>query len=830
MGWYINRGQAPEGPFEEQQVVQMIRSGQLRGGTACPPGGFWGPLESHPPFAEALGQAALATAPTMIGEAQPGYPPAAAAPPGLPPVAPKKSRAGLVIGLVVALLSIGGGAAAYFFLFAKPGAKLAASVPADATIYLEVPSIPAALEAYFKSDLVKASKVEPKKVDEQVREAGKDAFGAKADTISDVVASLESIAFAMGDPSKGSEAAALIAFGKTGPIEELLKSERFSAKGELAGGKRYELKKGASPSGADLGTQTGALKLALAEMHVDGERDALVWFAKKKLLVVGSAAYIERIGGVVNDGKDALAASEPWKKVEFEKGALAMGYIDVGKLTEPGKSIGDKKFFDGYLKDVSPIAVTLMNSDAGVVLAIAGELKGDKISADDALPPPAKLKLPAKLPKETFEYLALSTKTDKHGKELKDRLVKQLSALEEKSGQEFDKGVDEVAQQLGMTADELFNVPGDELAIGLVAAKDIEIDVKKEPTSYIAQLALAVLIDVHDKDAAKKLLHAVRDKAKAFADVTEQGDGFDATPKAPGAPKIAVRMFGGTIAIAAGGLADRVLESAEKGKDALDGDKAERVAVSSTGGNPRVLLWFDLARAADRVLAWLKTQPEFNAKLAEAEKQAGVAFSELPLTGDNRFTATLALDLDSKGASWRYRLAGVNAPFTLGVFGALGVYGVRRYLASSKTSEAKQGVGAIARAAVFAYERETDDASAPHALCKSAIPVPATVPHGKKYQPRTSIGEDFDSADATTGWKCLRFSLTQPHYYQYGYSVGGPYKGPARGGPDPGPNGFEASAEGDLDADGVTSLFTVTGTIKNGELHKSQLFISNEME
>jgi hypothetical protein len=59
----------------------------------------------------------------------------------------------------------------------------------------------------------------------------------------------------------------------------------------------------------------------------------------------------------------------------------------------------------------------------------------------------------------------------------------------------------------------------------------------------------------------------------------------------------------------------------------------------------------------------------------------------------------------------------------------------------------------------------------------------------------------------------LRFALTTPHYYQYDYRQGGPYKGPARGGPDPGPHGFEASAEGDLDGDGVTSLFTRTGTL-----------------
>jgi hypothetical protein len=143
-----------------------------------------------------------------------------------------------------------------------------------------------------------------------------------------------------------------------------------------------------------------------------------------------------------------------------------------------------------------------------------------------------------------------------------------------------------------------------------------------------------------------------------------------------------------------------------------------------------------------------------------------------------------------------------------------------------RTSEAKQTVGAIARAAIAAYERETSSDPAAttttHRMCKSAQQVPFAVPREKKYQPDSSLGADYDAGNADTGWKCLRFSMTMPHYYQYAYIQGGPYKGPRRGGPDPGPDGFEASAEGDLDGDGVTSLFTLVGVVENGELRKEK--------
>jgi len=77
----------------------------------------------------------------------------------------------------------------------------------------------------------------------------------------------------------------------------------------------------------------------------------------------------------------------------------------------------------------------------------------------------------------------------------------------------------------------------------------------------------------------------------------------------------------------------------------------------------------------------------------------------------------------------------------------------------------------------------------------------------------------------------LRFTLERPSYYQYDYRVGSGYKGPSRGGPDPGKGGFEVSAEGDLDGDGKTSLFTMTGQIVGGEIVLSpQVFTSDELE
>ncbi len=178
----------------------------------------------------------------------------------------------------------------------------------------------------------------------------------------------------------------------------------------------------------------------------------------------------------------------------------------------------------------------------------------------------------------------------------------------------------------------------------------------------------------------------------------------------------------------------------------------------------------------------------------------------------------------------------------IGVLAALAIYGVRRYLAVAKTSEAKNTIGQISRGAHAAFERESADsealgegkesAQATHSLCGSATKVPAKVPAGKKYQPLTENGKDFEGGDNVNGWKCLKFSMTQPHYYQYHYykdsSTAAP-NNPAKCKKDC----YEAAAIGNLDGDTATSIFALTGAIntKTGKLKKAtQVYIENEFE
>ncbi|MFS8068089.1 MAG: type IV pilin protein [Byssovorax sp.] len=182
----------------------------------------------------------------------------------------------------------------------------------------------------------------------------------------------------------------------------------------------------------------------------------------------------------------------------------------------------------------------------------------------------------------------------------------------------------------------------------------------------------------------------------------------------------------------------------------------------------------------------------------------------------------------------------------IGVLAALAIYGVRRYLASAKTAEAKNTIGAISSGAQGSYERETatselaaegtSTTAASHALCGSSLAtVPATVADiaGKKYQPNSAAGQDYNAGSATVGWPCLKFTMSSPQYYKYGYQKAANLA-PGNPAAATDPESFEASAQGDLDGDGATfSWFARTGSVnlttKTIKL-ASQVYVFNEFD
>jgi len=160
-----------------------------------------------------------------------------------------------------------------------------------------------------------------------------------------------------------------------------------------------------------------------------------------------------------------------------------------------------------------------------------------------------------------------------------------------------------------------------------------------------------------------------------------------------------------------------------------------------------------------------------------------------------------------------------------GIFVVLGIYGARKYIANAKMAEARNSLAQIGRDAVTAYEggNALPAGRSGRALCGSAsrsVPVNIAAVTGKKYQ---STENDWEvDAPRRAGFACLRFSLSQPQYYVYSYKA----HGSSAGG-----DGFEATAQGDLDADGKASLFKLVGSVdSSGALKLAPALIEQDPE
>jgi len=129
----------------------------------------------------------------------------------------------------------------------------------------------------------------------------------------------------------------------------------------------------------------------------------------------------------------------------------------------------------------------------------------------------------------------------------------------------------------------------------------------------------------------------------------------------------------------------------------------------------------------------------------------------------------------------------------LGLFSSLAIYGVRKYLVNAKTSE---GVHVVARLSseIARCAREADESGLPRGLPDTAPRVPASFADvaGKKYM---SAPAEW-SAPA---YRCARFTLMDPQYFQYQWVRLDP-------------NAGNVAGQADFDGDGVADV-TVVSTV-----------------
>ncbi len=128
----------------------------------------------------------------------------------------------------------------------------------------------------------------------------------------------------------------------------------------------------------------------------------------------------------------------------------------------------------------------------------------------------------------------------------------------------------------------------------------------------------------------------------------------------------------------------------------------------------------------------------------------------------------------------------------IGLLAAIAVPSFMKYLAKAKTGEAMTELEKIYNGARIYYTEVDTYAQFP--ASEPVTPAVSCCASGGKCQPSQALWD-------TPTWNALGFSVSDPHYFRYGFDSSGTM-GDAR---------FTAHAHGDLDCDGVYSTFTMLG-------------------
>jgi hypothetical protein len=763
--FYLNRGGAPEGPYEEARIVQMIQSGELTQGGVCPVGqNQWWPLNQIPAFAAALAQRAAPPAgyapppqqggygppqspgygpppqspgygpppqspgygpppqspgygpppqhggygpaqgyggpggpgptapgygpgPTASGygpgPTAPGYGPPAHAMPGggarkTIPEEKKRSRTLLIVGLLGVLLVflVSSAVGAYLLFFSSGGApEMAATMPRDSEMLIQISNVPKLLVDFKQIEYLDTSLRDDKRVFDEAADSVAKAFDISLDDARAFLVAARTMGVAARKLSTQPEAAFALGFASADVVEALLKSPRFVASGAVGQtGRRYQLtrKQLLSSVGQDV------LLKGLAEAELGSGKEVLVWFPEKKLLTVGSEAFIADLAKVVEQGAAAIDANPSFQAAakDFDDSARLTAFLDPTVFA----SINDakiKELVDSYFKPAGPMTGMLTVKSAGFVMSLTGRIIGSKLPKASAYVPPGKLELPNRLPVETFTYAAFQTQTKMTGAELQKLILEQMEAAEPRSRRQAEQGLAQMEQALGVSMAKLIDGVGNEAVLALAASADVAADAATlaQGAQAAAKLNVTWVQELKDDTEYKRL--SAQLKAKLIPSVrevnmTEDGPGFALAPRGVPLPvSLRVKFFDKYLFITAGGntLCDRAEAAFAKGDRTLKDDGAHQGALAALPDKHHFRLWMDTGRVVETVFK--------NPLMRATATEHGMQLDKFRLNGPQRVTTAFTVKSEVKNEVWSYRIDALNpqalAPLGLGATALSGV-------------------------------------------------------------------------------------------------------------------------------------------------------------
>lgn len=571
------------------------------------------------------------------------------------PKPPRRGRPAWLYAVVAAgaLGLIGGGIALAVWLLSGPNAKLADKVPQNIMVYIELPDVGAMTE-----DLASMRFLEPGTFDlDEMRTKAlgelKASFDVEQDVARGLLESVESIAVAFTG-GKEPTPVLLVSFTDPAPVTELLKSSRFEELGKLGeAGVRYQIIPEKDP-----GDDPSGYRKAFADMDTNDD-DVMVWFEAHGIIAIGEIDLVREVGEVLAGNAPSLEDSDRWDEAEFGGDGDLLIYVDQQQM-DLGKE--GHEFLLSYMHDVRPPTLTIDVMEAGFLSTLDFELRGDKIPIPKSVDSD-KLDLHDRLPEETLAYFEMATFSE----DIREDFAQKLIEKNEEEAKAAQVGLALAMSQLGVSVEEISAAIGPQLIMAVALPKDVTLSSDKEVEDYRDEGAFAVIIEVGDEDAARKLLDAgrkeLRDNDK-YAVVDAEG-GFALEPRGD-EPYVRVGIIEGTL-VGLGGarpMVDRFVAALD-GDDTLEDDEAHEEVIDAFESGAAVIAWMDAGRAGKFALE--EARRDESESIEELEEDLGTSIDALILEGDKRIGLAMALHLDTTDDAWQIRVQGVNGPVLTGI-------------------------------------------------------------------------------------------------------------------------------------------------------------------
>jgi len=650
--FFVNRGggRAPEGPFDETQIIRLIAAKKLVSADICRVGALrFTKLSAHPPFARALREAGVEV------KAEAVEPRAARA--------PKNTNRGLLLGAVLCIFGLGIAAVGIgsYVMFSNGAMPIRAAVPTDTELLFEARSVRELASDIAQLRIVDAEKLLGKQPLADAATAIANAFGVSKARSKELVLALTGAGLAARKLEVAPEAGAFLSFTSAAAVNALVASPRFKYQGLVAkNGRKYQLARASAAPSAE----ASALERSLDAAQLDGQTDTLVWFETSKVLFVGSPALAEAVARVLSLDVPGLEQSPAFQTAQRDlaRNPNLSGYLDLSAMAE-------KPGLRGWLASIDPMPGPL---SASATFAPAGIVTRFVVhEAKPATPAvgPSPLEFGARLTAETLAYAALTIDGALSGAERQQRLLARLAAADPRLGEQAGAALAQLETRTELKFADLLGSFGDRAALALLVPDDYALTLTG-PQQLARALALEQVFAVKDeaalRAAAKQAVTSLARVPGLFS-IHETADGY-ALATIDGSLAAELHFAGGFgfCAVGSPSLVARATLAFSKHENTLANQAAYRFAHTALANANEADLWLDAGRMSEL--------GEASALIAPRPGEAAFDLMHaLQTKGPERISASLTLARERDARGDVYRVEGLNLPLIAAIVALRGV-------------------------------------------------------------------------------------------------------------------------------------------------------------